>query len=131
MLRCKRKFDFVKRNINGNFICSFIFLVNFYIYDFCSSFSVSALLPASLWKDESIALIMCMKKLQNCELICLFSYLDILVLIPFWCPGLRVCGADYQISKTRNWEQPGDCWAAEGSPDKVDIQELADLYYVS
>lgn len=35
------------------------------LYDLCSSFSVSALLPAPLWKDESIALIMRMKELQN------------------------------------------------------------------
>lgn len=107
LLSYKRKFNFVKRNINGNLIWSFIFFVNFCMYDFCSSFSVSGFLPTPLWKDESVVLNMCMKKLQNCETMCLFSWLGILVLIPFWCPALRVCGADCQISKSRNWEQTG------------------------
>lgn len=60
-------------NVNGYLIGSFIFLMSFYIHDFCFSSSVDPLLPALLGKDESIALSMHMKKLQNRELICLFS----------------------------------------------------------
>lgn len=48
LISYKRKFNLVKRNMNGNLLGSFIFLMNSYTYDFCSSFSVNALLPAPL-----------------------------------------------------------------------------------
>lgn len=92
--------------------------------------SLSVLYYLLLCENESMVLIMYMKKLQNPELMCLFSKLDILVLTPFWCPGVRA-----QIIKSVRLGTSSRtldcCWAAENSPDGANIWELADLYYVS